>query len=181
MKNRSPFPVAGCAKPTSANHDKVAPFYCYRDRTLSMLRRYFQLSMQIGRLPALLGREVFRARVTSYRMKTFEDAVIFVHDVERCLNRLQPSSQEVIARIVFEEYTFPETARALGVALSSVHQRYEHAIDELSRIFLQVRMMRPMGERPRAAVAPKKAAARFDVQACQEVRREHESALSCCG
>src|SRR5438876_933901 len=58
--------------------------WIYRDRTTAMLRRYFRLSVELGRLPSLLGREFFRARVTSYRMHSFEDAVIFVHDVENC-------------------------------------------------------------------------------------------------
>src|SRR4051812_24883949 len=62
----------------------------YHDRSIAMLRRYFRMSLEIGRMPSVLGREVFRARVTSYRVHTFEDAVIFVHDVEKCLEQLDP-------------------------------------------------------------------------------------------
>ena len=37
--------------------------WIYRDRTTAMLRRYFRLSVELGRLPSLLGREFFsRAR-----------------------------------------------------------------------------------------------------------------------
>jgi hypothetical protein len=50
----------------------------YRDRTIALLRRYFMLSIETGRLPSLLGREFFRAKCSSYRLVTFEDAVIFV-------------------------------------------------------------------------------------------------------
>ena len=60
----------------------------YRDRTSALVRRYFVVSMETGRLPSLLGRACFRSRVTSYRMSNFEDSVIFVYDVERCLERL---------------------------------------------------------------------------------------------
>jgi hypothetical protein len=59
--------------------------WLYRERTVALLKRYLRLSVEVGRLPSLLGREFFRARVTSYRMASFEDAVIFVHDVEHCL------------------------------------------------------------------------------------------------
>jgi len=55
----------------------------YRGRTMALLRRYFRMSLDIGRLPSLLGREFFRARVTSYRVHSFEDVVILVHDAVR--------------------------------------------------------------------------------------------------
>ena len=50
-----------------------------------MLKRYARLSVEVGRLPSLLGREFFRTHVTSYTVTTFEDTVIFVHDVENSL------------------------------------------------------------------------------------------------
>ena len=60
----------------------------YRARTVTMLRRYMRYSIETGRLPSLLGREFFRAKVTSYTVVTFEDRVIFVHDMERCLEKV---------------------------------------------------------------------------------------------
>jgi hypothetical protein len=62
--------------------------WLYRDRTVALLRRYLRLSIEVGRTPSLLGREFFRSRVTSYGYSTFEDSVIFVHDVERSLEEL---------------------------------------------------------------------------------------------
>ena len=73
---------AGMSTPTVSA--RVRDLSAYHDRTIALLRRYFRMSLEIGRMPSVLGREVFRARVTSYRVQTFEDAVIFVHDVERC-------------------------------------------------------------------------------------------------
>ena len=55
----------------------------YRRRTVALLRRYFRASVEVGRLPSLLGREFFRSRVTSYTMRNFEDVVIFVTDMEQ--------------------------------------------------------------------------------------------------
>jgi len=77
----------------------------YRGRTMGLLRRYFHMSLDIGRLPSLLGREFFRARVTSYHVHSFEDVVILVHDVERCLERLDEFARELVARIVLQDYT----------------------------------------------------------------------------
>ena len=54
----------------------------YRDRTVALLRRYARASVEVGRLPSLLGREYFRAKVSSYPMTSFEDIVIFVHDMD---------------------------------------------------------------------------------------------------
>ncbi len=60
----------------------------YRKYTEGLLRRYVKMSMEAGRAPSLLGREMFRARVTNYQVHGFDDVVIFVHDVERCLAML---------------------------------------------------------------------------------------------
>jgi DNA-directed RNA polymerase specialized sigma24 family protein len=110
--------------------------WLYRDRTVAMLKRYLRLSIEVGRLPSLLGREFFRTRVTSYHVSTFEDAVVFVHDVERSLERLDQLDQELIAKIVLEEYSQEETAHLLGCWRRTVGRRYPEALDELSKIFL---------------------------------------------
>ena len=65
----------------------------YRSYSVGLLRRYFRMSMELGRLPSLVGREFFRAKVTSYRITSFEDVVILCHDVERCLQRLSLGQQ----------------------------------------------------------------------------------------
>ena len=51
----------------------------YRKYTEAMLRRYVRMSMEAGKVPSLLGKEMFRAKVTSYRVESFEDVV-------KCLN-----------------------------------------------------------------------------------------------
>src|SRR5882757_8691045 len=94
----------------------------YHDRTIALLRRYFRMSLEIGRMPSVLGREIFRARVTSYRVRTFEDSVIFVHDVERCVERLEPFSRQMIARVILQDYTFEEAASLLGCTRMTVYR-----------------------------------------------------------
>ena len=62
--------------------------WIYRRRTEAILRKFFRMSVEVGRLPSILESEFFRTHVTSYSVSSFEDAVIFVHDVERCVSKL---------------------------------------------------------------------------------------------
>lgn len=68
----------------------------YRRYTEAILRRYVSMSMEAGRAPSLLGREMFRGKVTSYRVHSFEDVVIFLHDVEKCLAKLDIEQREMV-------------------------------------------------------------------------------------
>jgi DNA-directed RNA polymerase specialized sigma24 family protein len=92
----------------------------YRGRTVTMLRRYMRYSIETGRVPSLLGREFFQTRVTSYTVVTFEDRVIFVHDMETCLNRLDEFSRQLIARHILQEHDQAATARLLHCAERTV-------------------------------------------------------------
>ena len=109
----------------------------YRDRTVALLKRYARASVEVGRLPSLLGRECFRARVSSYPMTSFEDIVIFVHDMDTALGRLNPFQQRLIAMNVLEEYSLPEVARLLPCPLRTVEREVPDALDVLSRAFLE--------------------------------------------
>jgi hypothetical protein len=115
----------------------------YRGRTMKLLRRFFHVSMEIGRLPSLIGREVFRGRVTRCRVPTFEDRVIFAHDMEQCLGQLEWFSQQLIARVAFQEHSFEEAARLLHTTERTVRRRFPAAVDTLSEILLRKGLMRP--------------------------------------
>lgn len=142
----------------------------YRARTEAMLRKYCTLSVELGRVPSLLGREFFRSRVTSYRMHNFEDVVIFVYDMERCLEKLDDASRQIIARVAVQEYTYEEAARMLGYSARSVERKYPEALDRLSSVLLQAGMLRETTAFGRdASPVPKKTVAR--VEACQELKR----------
>jgi hypothetical protein len=117
--------------------DVDSPFRLYRDRTVAILRRYMRISMEVGRMPTLLGREFFRARVTSYRSHTFADAVIFVLEVEHCLEKLSPLGKTVIGMVVLQEYTHEEAAVVLGWGHRTMAREYWTAIDRVAEIFLE--------------------------------------------
>lgn len=119
-------------------------FAIYRKTTLAVLRKYLRMSMELGHLPSLLGKEFFRSHVTSYHTFTFEDVVIFTYDVELCLGRLPEKLQAVIARVVFQEYTQQEAAELIGCSLMSVRRWYTEAIDRLTEIFMRNGVLEPI-------------------------------------
>ena len=113
----------------------------YRGRTVAMLRRYMRYSLETGRLPSLLGREFFRSKVTSYRVTTLEDRVIFVHDMENCLQRVDEFSRQVLARIVLQEYEHEQAAQLLGCTRMSIHRWLIEALDKLSEVLIAAELL----------------------------------------
>ncbi len=115
----------------------------YRPYTRALLRRYFRMSVDIGRLPSILGGLCFRARVSSYKLHTFEDAVIFVHDIERVFDRIERHFLEIIAGVILLDYSIPEAALRLGITVQRAERRYAAALDALSAVLLEVGLLRP--------------------------------------
>ena len=111
--------------------------WLYRQRTIAMLKRYLRFAIEVGRLPSILGREFFRSKVTSYRMSSFEDAVIFVHDVDRVLDRLVLFHQQLIATVIFQDYTQEQAAEVLQCARKTVGREFASAIDCVTEMFLE--------------------------------------------
>jgi DNA-directed RNA polymerase specialized sigma24 family protein len=131
--------------------------WIYRKRTEKILRKFFQMSVEVGRLPSILGSEFFRTQVTSYSVSSFEDAVIFVHDVERCVAKLDRMSQTLIARVILQGYSQAEAGRLLGCTQRTVERNFPAAIDRLSEIFLEVGILEPLEGPPES-----------DENSCQE-------------
>ncbi len=113
----------------------------YRKHTEKMLRRYLYASMLVGRAPSILGEPVGRGWVSSRKVKTFEDAVIFVLDIEHCLKKLTPVHQSILSRIVLQEYTQAETADILGVSERAISYKYKQALDSLTELLLRSELL----------------------------------------
>ena len=113
----------------------------YRKNTEKTLRRYLYASMLVGRAPAILGEPIGRGWVSSRKVKTFEDAVIFVLDIENCLKKLGHVDQAILSRVVLQEYTHEETAAMLGVSLRSISYKYKRALDSLTELLLQADLL----------------------------------------
>ncbi len=115
----------------------------YRRHSEALLRRYLVTSMEIGRAPCVLGNVVFRGRISSYRVQSFEDRIIFIFDVEKCLKRLDRVSREVVAHVALEDYSPQEAATLMRESARSVARIYSEALDRLTRLFLEIGLMRP--------------------------------------
>ena len=124
------------AQPDHASGPNIGVAF-YRKHTEKMLRRYLYASMLVGRAPAILGESIGRGWVSSRKVKTFEDAVIFVLDIERCLKKLGPLDCALLSRVTLQEYTHAETANMLGVSLRAISYKYPLALDRLTELLLQ--------------------------------------------
>jgi predicted DNA-binding protein (UPF0251 family) len=116
----------------------------YRKYTEALLRRYMRMSMELGRVPSMLGRgEMFRAKVSNYRMESFEDVVIFCHDIERCIQSLTAIQQSAIDLVAVKEYTIQEAAPMLGICREIAVRHYTRAIDRLTDMFIETEILNP--------------------------------------
>ena len=113
----------------------------YRKHTEKMLRRYLYASMLVGRAPEMLGDSVGRGWVSSRPIRTFEDAVIFVLDVEKCINRLNPLDRKMLSRIVLQDYTQAETADMLGISVRAIAYKFPLALDRLTHLLLKAGLL----------------------------------------
>ncbi len=139
-------PRAVKAKVSEHDWDRDPDIWIYRKKTTALLRRYMRWSLEAGRVPSLLGRELFRARINSYTATTFEARVIFLHDVEGCLDRLQDFDRQLIARVVLQEYDHEAAAHLLQCARRTVSRRLPELIDELSGAVLKAEMLERVPE-----------------------------------
>jgi len=152
-------PEAPWEPPPMEEEEQVeTPLCLYRAHTVSVLKKYLRLSIQTGRLPSLLGNLHFRARNSSYPLQTFEDAVIFVLDVERSLQELDRFSREVIGRVILQEHTAEHAARKMACGNRSIERRLQEALDRLTEHMLE------RGILSRSKISPK---------SCQEGKSGH--------
>jgi len=125
------------------SHEVESGLAFYRKYTEAILRRYVKMAMEAGRAPSLIGRELFRGNVTHCRVNAFDDVVIFVHDVERCLDTLSPELRHVLDHIALKEYTLLETSELLGIPPRTLIRRYRQALDAMTALFLERRILEP--------------------------------------
>jgi hypothetical protein len=113
----------------------------YRKHTESLLQRYLYASMQVGRTPSILGEPVARGWASCRRVRTFEDAVIFVLDVERCLDRLGALERQILQRVVLQAYTQSEAAMLLGMSMRAMAYKFPQALDCLTEKLLDAELL----------------------------------------
>ncbi|HVP49944.1 MAG TPA: hypothetical protein VMT56_01850 [Candidatus Bathyarchaeia archaeon] len=109
----------------------------FRSQALAIVRHFFEIATQVGRLPSIMGREFFRAKVSHHRIPSFEEQAVFVHDVELALSRLNESDAEVIALVGLFQYSLTDVATMLGRSRSGVAARFADSLDHLAETFLE--------------------------------------------
>jgi DNA-directed RNA polymerase specialized sigma24 family protein len=97
--------------------------------------------MQVGRTPAILGESVGRGWCSSRPIRTFEDAVIFVLDMESCLDRLEELDRQMLYRVVLQEYTQAEAATLLGMSVRTICTKLPQAVDRLTGKLLEAGLL----------------------------------------
>ena len=136
FQHQAPTPAAAAEQ-----MDPRPEMLCFRGQTLALVRHFFELSCQVGRLPSLLGLEFFRARVSHHSIPSFEDQAVFARDVELCLSRLSEDQAEIITLVGLYDFSHDEVARMLHSSKAAVHQWFSDALDALSEIFLQAGLL----------------------------------------
>jgi hypothetical protein len=129
------------AKPKATPQRPAASLAFYRKHTESLLRRYLYASMQVGRAPSILSDPIARGWASSRPIRTFEDAVIFVLDVEKCLSQLGSLDRDLLSRVVLQEYTQAEAATLLGMSVRAVSYKFPAALDRLTEKLLDASLL----------------------------------------
>ena len=137
----------GRTKAPALRTDSLPELAFYRKYTEGMLRRYLTLSLAAGRVPSLMGRELFRGNVSHCTVSGFDDVVIFVHDIGKCMERLAPGLQHLVRRIAIQGYSQSDTAAMLGIGLRTLTRRYAEALDQLTAMLIDAKLLNLQTER----------------------------------
>lgn len=140
-RRQKPAPRPQCKAAAKPAAEPLVSLGFYRKHTESMLRRYLYASMQVGRSPSLLSDPVGRGWVSSRPIRTFEDAVIFVLDVEKCLDQLGSLDRQLLSRIVLQEYTQAEAATLIGMSVRAISYKFPKALDRLTEKLLETGLL----------------------------------------
>ena len=115
---------------------------CYRGQTLAIVRHFFEMSCQLGRLPSILGREFFRAKVSHHAIPSFEDQALFAHDIQRSLMKLDDAEMDVLTLVGLYDLNLDEAAEILHWSAGYISQRFAEGLAHLTQIFLDSGLLR---------------------------------------
>jgi len=82
--------------------------------------------------------------VTHCRTHNMEDVVIFCMDMEKKLALLPSIEQRLVTRIALQNYRQGEAAAMLGLSMRNAVRRYAEALDRLTAMLLEARMLEPL-------------------------------------
>jgi hypothetical protein len=112
-----------------------------RAHTHGLLRRYLYSSFQPCRIGSTLRDPVGRGWVSSRPICTFEDAMLFVFDMEKCIKSLPSLDRDILTRVVLQEYTQSEAAALLGMSARTMSNKFPAAMDSLTRKLIEAELL----------------------------------------
>lgn len=115
--------------------------YFYRKHTCGMLRRYLYAKMQSSRIACTLADPIARGWVSSRPIRCFEDALIFVTDMEKCFQSLSSLDRDMLNRICLQEYTQAEAACLLGMSVRALSYKFPAALDRFTRKLIEAELL----------------------------------------
>ena len=62
--------------------------------------------------------------------------MIFVLDLEKCLDTLSSLDRQLLSRIVLQEYTHAEAATLIGMSVRTISYKFPQALDRLTEKLL---------------------------------------------
>ena len=139
---RSAAPTPPPPAPPAEETDPRPEMVCFRSQTLAMVRHYFELSSQFGRLPSLMGREFFRARSRIMPFPASRNRPCSCAISSCRIGRLSAEHQEIVTIAGIYHFTHEEIAQMLHMSRSSVRMWFAEALDALSEIFLEAGVLR---------------------------------------
>ena len=132
---------SGEAPEPAAEKQPIITLAFYRRHTESLLRRYLYASMLVGRAPSILDKPVARGWASSRPVRTFEEAVNFVLDIEMCLAQLTALDRCLLSRLVLQEYTIEEASILFRISIRTVAIKLSVAVDRLTEILLKLDLL----------------------------------------
>lgn len=131
------------ARRTAATQDepKGIELFFLRAHTHGLLRRYLYSSFQPCRIGSTLRDPVGRGWVSSRPICTFEDAMLFVFDMEKCIKSLPSLDRDILTRVVLQEYTQSEAAALLGMSARTMSNKFPAAMDSLTRKLIEAELL----------------------------------------
>jgi hypothetical protein len=137
--------IRPCNSAPTAVKEEIEPrpeMLCFRGQTLALIRHFFEISSQVGRVSSLLGREFFRSRVSHHAIPSFEEQAVFVRDVELCLAKLSAERCEVLTLLGLYDYSCDEVSQMFQCSRTRVRQWFNEALDALGEVFLKAGLLR---------------------------------------
>jgi DNA-directed RNA polymerase specialized sigma24 family protein len=140
-RHRKPSKRKKAPRPIEVAEDDLSiELIALRPYTHTLLRRYVYARYQAARVFSCLNSRL-DGRASSRPIRTFEDALVFVIDMDRCLAALPSLDREILRRTLMQNYTQDEMATLLGMSPRTVSYKFSLALDRLTQRCIESQLL----------------------------------------